>query len=100
MAALPPEQLREIDQDIAALAEQTSRPIVCPLLDQSAGACRAYTRDSISEIARSADINDQKRLGEITDQTFYHLPHLPCGNPVALYEIADHVMTDVVQMLR
>ncbi len=42
LAALPPERLREIGQDIAALAEQTSRPIVCPLLDQSAGACRVY----------------------------------------------------------
>jgi len=31
LAALPSEQLREIGQDIAALVEQTSRPIVCPL---------------------------------------------------------------------
>lgn len=38
----PPELLREIGQGIAALAEQTSRPIVCPLLDRSAGACRVY----------------------------------------------------------
>ena len=37
LASLPPEQLREIDQDIAALAELPSRPIVCPLLDRSAG---------------------------------------------------------------
>ena len=42
LAALPPELLREIGQDIAALADQLSRPIVCPLLDQSAGACRVY----------------------------------------------------------
>ena len=39
LAALPAEQLREIGQDIAMLAEQPSRPIVCPLLDRSAGAC-------------------------------------------------------------
>ena len=37
LAALPPEQLREIGQDIATLVEQTSRPIVCPLLNRSAG---------------------------------------------------------------
>ena len=42
LAALPPEQLREIGQDIAALVEQPSRPIVCPLLKRSAGACRVY----------------------------------------------------------
>jgi hypothetical protein len=29
LAALPPELLREIGQDIAALADQLSRPIVC-----------------------------------------------------------------------
>lgn len=42
LAALSPEQLREIGRDIAALAEQASRPIVCPLLDRSAGACMVY----------------------------------------------------------
>ena len=39
LAALPSERLRKIGQYIAALAEQSSRPIVCPLLDLSAGAC-------------------------------------------------------------
>lgn len=42
LAALPPEQLLEIGRNIAALAEQSSRPIVCPLLDRSAGACLVY----------------------------------------------------------
>ncbi|MCL7421007.1 MAG: YkgJ family cysteine cluster protein [Methylobacter sp.] len=42
LAALPPEQLREIGQAIAALAAQPSRPVVCPLLDQSEGACLVY----------------------------------------------------------
>lgn len=42
LAALPPEQLREIGQAIAVLAAQSSRPVVCPLLDQSAGACLVY----------------------------------------------------------
>lgn len=42
LAALPSDRLQEIDQDMAALAEQQSRPYVCPLLDRSAGACRVY----------------------------------------------------------
>ncbi|MGR9115910.1 MAG: YkgJ family cysteine cluster protein [Gammaproteobacteria bacterium] len=42
LSALPPEQLREIAQDINALDEQSARPIVCPLLDRTAGACRVY----------------------------------------------------------
>jgi Fe-S-cluster containining protein len=42
LAALPPERLREIGQAIAALAGQPSRPVVCPLLDRSAGACQVY----------------------------------------------------------
>jgi Fe-S-cluster containining protein len=42
LAALPPEQLRDIGEDIAALAGQQARPLVCPLLDRRAGACRVY----------------------------------------------------------
>lgn len=48
LAALPPERLREIGQEIAALADQSSRPIVCPLLDQEAGACRVYTHRPVA----------------------------------------------------
>lgn len=42
LSALPPEQLSDIGKGIAALAEQTLRPVICPLLDQAAGACRVY----------------------------------------------------------
>jgi Fe-S-cluster containining protein len=42
LASLPQEQVRKISQDIAALAEQPSHPIVCPLLDQLTGACMVY----------------------------------------------------------
>ena len=48
LASLPPERLREIGQDIAALTEQPSRPIVCPLLDQSAGACQVYAHRPVA----------------------------------------------------
>ncbi len=42
LSALPPELLREIGKDIIALAEQPTRPLVCPLLDPSTGDCRVY----------------------------------------------------------
>ncbi len=42
IAALPPDQLQEISHNIAALAEQQSRPLICPLLDRATGACRVY----------------------------------------------------------
>jgi Fe-S-cluster containining protein len=48
LAALPPELLLEIDQDIAALAEQTTRPITCPMLDSATRACRVYTHRPIA----------------------------------------------------
>jgi Fe-S-cluster containining protein len=48
LAALPSEQLREIGRDIAALAEKPPRPIVCPLLDPSAGACRVYVHRPVA----------------------------------------------------
>ena len=48
LASLPLEQLRVIRQDIAALTDQLSRPIVCPLLDQSAGLCRVYAHRPVA----------------------------------------------------
>lgn len=48
LALLPPEQLQDIGQDIAALADQSSRPVVCPMLDQSAGACRVYAHRPVA----------------------------------------------------
>ena len=48
LTALPPERLQDIDRDIAALAEQTSRPIICPMLDQSAGVCRVYAHRPVA----------------------------------------------------
>lgn len=48
LSTLPVERLREIGQNIAALAEQSSRPIVCPLLDQSVGACLIYAHRPVA----------------------------------------------------
>ncbi|MGZ5601476.1 MAG: YkgJ family cysteine cluster protein [Methylobacter sp.] len=61
LAALPPEQLQEISRGIAALAEQASRPIVCPLLDQSAGACLVYAHRPVA--CRTYGFYVQRDLG-------------------------------------
>ncbi|MGR9051639.1 MAG: YkgJ family cysteine cluster protein [Gammaproteobacteria bacterium] len=42
LALLPGELLLAVRRNIAALAEQQTRPIVCPLLDRSAGTCLVY----------------------------------------------------------
>ncbi|GAB6048771.1 hypothetical protein JCM19379_26030 [Methyloparacoccus murrellii] len=40
--ALPPAQLDSIRQALRSLAATPQRPLVCPLLDRTAGACRVY----------------------------------------------------------
>jgi Fe-S-cluster containining protein len=42
LALLSAERLQEVGQAVAKLAEQSSRPIICPMLDQSAGSCMVY----------------------------------------------------------
>ena len=42
LRALPPEQLALIREAVCRWADDPSRPLVCPLLDPSAGACRVY----------------------------------------------------------
>lgn len=39
---MPGEQLEQIRQKVTQLAQQKERPVVCPLLDLSEGACRVY----------------------------------------------------------
>lgn len=48
LAALAPEHLAAIRRDVAALAGQTARPVVCPLLDQSTGACPVYAQRPVA----------------------------------------------------
>lgn len=43
LSLLPEAVLQGIRENVAALAEQQSRPIVCPLLDQATGTCRVYS---------------------------------------------------------
>ncbi|WP_020562446.1 YkgJ family cysteine cluster protein [Methylosarcina fibrata] len=61
LAALPSELLREIGRDIAALAGQSVRPIVCPLLDRSAGSCRVYAHRPVA--CRTYGFYVQRGLG-------------------------------------
>ncbi|MGR8930696.1 MAG: YkgJ family cysteine cluster protein [Gammaproteobacteria bacterium] len=42
LSLLPEDLLQTISKNISVLAEQSNRPIVCPLLDQSTGTCRIY----------------------------------------------------------
>lgn len=48
LAALSPQHLAQIDQGIAALAGQESRPVTCPLLDQTTGACPVYAQRPVA----------------------------------------------------
>ena len=61
LAALPPERLREISQEIAALAGQVSRPIVCPMLDRADGACLVYVQRPVA--CRTFGFYVQRDLG-------------------------------------
>ena len=42
LAALPPAQLDEIRRRVAALAGAPVRPVTCPLLEETSGACPVY----------------------------------------------------------
>lgn len=42
LAALPSAQQADIAQKISALGAQTSRPVICPMLDHRTGACQVY----------------------------------------------------------
>lgn len=61
LAALPAEPLEEIRQSVAALADQTTRPVVCPLLDSEQGACRVYAHRPVA--CRTYGFYVQRDLG-------------------------------------
>lgn len=61
LAALAPERLAEISRKMAALAEQNSRPLVCPLLDEASGACPVYAQRPVA--CRSYGFYVQRDLG-------------------------------------
>lgn len=58
---LPLGRLREISSNMAALTRGPSRPVVCPLLDMSAGTCTVYTRRPVA--CRTYGFYVQRDLG-------------------------------------
>lgn len=48
LSALAPARLQEIGRDMVALAMQQSRPVICPLLEQSTGACPVYAQRPVA----------------------------------------------------
>lgn len=78
LSRLPQDVQQTICQNVAALVEQTTRPVVCPLLDQSAGTCRVYFHRPIAcrtygyYVQRDKglyckDIEDQAENGTLND---------------------------------
>ncbi len=61
LAALSPAHLTEIAGKIIALSQQTSRPIVCPLLDHDSGACPVYLQRPVA--CRTYGFYVQRDLG-------------------------------------
>jgi Fe-S-cluster containining protein len=48
LAELSTEHLAQISRDMAALASQKTRPVVCPLLDNTTGACPVYAQRPVA----------------------------------------------------
>ena len=61
LAALPGERLAQIRREVAAAAENSSGLVVCPLLDQSTGACPVYAQRPVA--CRSYGFYVQRELG-------------------------------------
>lgn len=61
LAALQPERRREISREIDALEGQSTRPVVCPLLDRSTGACPVYAQRPVA--CRTYGFYAQRELG-------------------------------------
>jgi len=61
LAALTPANLQEISRKMAALTKSSERPVVCPLLDPSTGACPVYAQRPIA--CRTYGFYVQRDLG-------------------------------------
>ena len=61
LETLPADRLRELGRDMAVLATQSTRPIVCPLLEQSTGACTVYAQRPVA--CRTYGFYAQRELG-------------------------------------
>lgn len=61
LSSLAADHLREISRRMAALGRQSSRPVVCPLLDESSGACPVYAQRPVA--CRTYGFYAQRDLG-------------------------------------
>lgn len=61
LEALPPERLAQISRDMLALADEKSRPLTCPLLDQASNACPVYAQRPVA--CRTYGFYVQRDLG-------------------------------------
>ena len=61
LMALPPDHLAAIRRKVAELARSPSRPIVCPMLDETDGACPVYAQRPVA--CRTYGFYVQRELG-------------------------------------
>jgi Fe-S-cluster containining protein len=61
LAGLTPEHLQAISREIAAVADSTVRPVICPLLDRTTGACPVYLHRPVA--CRTYGFYMQRDLG-------------------------------------
>lgn len=87
LATLPADQLAHIQQTLTAAGPQPPRPVTCPLLDQTTGACPVYAYRPVA--CRSYGYYVQRGIGlycdEIRDKADAgHWPAVLWGNHDAL----------------
>lgn len=61
LAGLTADRLQTISREIAAVADSTTRPVICPLLDHATGACPVYLHRPVA--CRSYGFYMQRGLG-------------------------------------
>ncbi|MBK7646743.1 MAG: YkgJ family cysteine cluster protein [Betaproteobacteria bacterium] len=61
LAGLPTERLQEIRREIVTLTDSTARPVICPLLDRTTGACPVYLHRPVA--CRTYGFYMQRDLG-------------------------------------
>ena len=61
LAGLPAERLQEIRREIVTLTDSTARPVICPLLDRTTGACPVYLHRPVA--CRTYGFYMQRDLG-------------------------------------
>lgn len=61
LAGLTADRLQTISREIAAVADSTTRPVICPLLDHATGACPVYLHRPVA--CRSYGFYMQRDLG-------------------------------------